>query len=1089
MPRDNSIKRVLVIGSGPIVIGQAAEFDYAGTQACKALKEENIEVILVNSNPATIMTDDNIADKVYIQPLTLEALTYIIKKERPDGLLASLGGQTGLNLAVELKEAGILDKYNIMLLGTSFETIKKAEDRELFKELMQEIGEPVPVSKIVNSIDEGIEFVNKIGFPVIVRPAYTLGGTGGGIADNLEKLKEILHSGLMHSRIHQVLLEQSVAGWKEIEYEVMRDANDTCIVICNMENIDPVGVHTGDSIVVAPSQTLRDEEYHMLRTSSLKIIRALKIEGGCNVQFALNPNSLEYIVIEVNPRVSRSSALASKAAGYPIAKIAAKIAIGLHLHEIPNYVTQKTMASFEPALDYVVTKIPKWPFYKFPYANRNLGTQMKATGEVMAIDRNFESSFLKALISIEGKDTSIRRSDLEPLTKEELLERLHICNNHRIFAVAEALRKGIDVETVSSITKIDPWFLHKIKNIINVENRLKTEELTLDLLKKAENMGFTDIEITELSGRSLEKIDILRRAHNLYPVYKMVDTCAAEFRSETPYYYSTYEQEDENIISKNEKIIVIGSGPIRIGQGIEFDYCSVHAAWGIQKAGYESIIINNNPETVSTDFDTADKLYFEPLYIEDVLNVIRKEMPKGVIVQFGGQTAINLAPKLLKKGVQILGTSVESINIAEDRKLFEKLLGELQIPQPVGTAVTNIDQAINAANNIGYPVLVRPSYVIGGRGMQVVYDETELISYVKAAALISTEHPILIDQYIQGKEVEVDAISDGEDILIPGIMEHIERTGVHSGDSFCVYPSQTLSQDVINTLVSYTSKIAKALQVTGLMNIQYAVKNEKVYVIEVNPRASRTVPILSKITKIPMTDIAIQVILGDKLKDAGYGLGLLPCTNLVAVKAPVFSFQKLIDVDVALGPEMKSTGEVLGIDSDYKKALTKAFLGAGFDFPHSGNVFASVNDKTKAESIEILKEFSELGFGIYATEGTAKYCRENNLDVTVINKVDTGFIHSMMKSGEISIVMNTSTHSKDPKRKGFQIRSAAMQYKKPCFTSLDTAKAYLTAMKTLISNNEFTYETIDQYIEKTCKCHCEEERSSDTAICLSGSYK
>jgi carbamoyl-phosphate synthase large subunit len=1064
MPKNNLIKKVMVIGSGPIVIGQAAEFDYAGTQACKSLKEENINVILVNSNPATIMTDDNIADKVYIQPLTVEALTYIIDKERPDGLLPTLGGQTALNLAVELQEHGVLTKYNVKLLGTDLEAIQKAEDRELFKKLMQDINEPVPVSKIVTSVKDGVEFAEKIGYPVIVRPAYTLGGTGGGIANNLNELEETLRKGIMHSRINQVLLEQSVAGWKEIEYEVMRDSNDTCIVVCNMENIDPVGVHTGDSIVVAPSQTLRDEEYHMLRSSSLKIIRALKIEGGCNVQFALNPVSLEYVVIEVNPRVSRSSALASKAAGYPIAKIAAKIAIGLHLHEIPNYVTQKTMASFEPALDYVVTKIPKWPFYKFPYANRTLGTQMKATGEVMAIDRSFESSFLKALISTEVKETGFRRKHLEKLSKDEVQTLLNVCDDQRIFVVAEALRKNIPVEEINKITKIDKWFIHKFNNIIQVENRLKKESLTAELLHLAESMGFTDIEITNLSGRSLAKLDILRRVHNLYPVYKMVDTCAAEFSSETPYYYSTYEQEEENIISKNEKIIVIGSGPIRIGQGIEFDYCSVHAVWGIKNAGYESIIINNNPETVSTDFDIADKLYFEPLYIEDVYNVIRKEMPKGVIVQFGGQTAINLAPKLLKKGVQILGTSVESTNVAEDRKLFERLLRELKIPQPEGAAVTSIEEAIKTAERIGYPVLVRPSYVIGGRGMQIVQDEAELISYVKDATAISSEHPILIDQYIQGKEVEVDAISDGNDIIIPGIMEHIERTGVHSGDSFCVYPSQTLSQDVIDIMVSYTKKIARALQVKGLMNIQFIVSNEKVFIIEVNPRASRTVPILSKITKIPMIDIAVKVILGEKIDELGYGMDLLPHTNLIAVKAPVFSFQKLNDVDVALGPEMKSTGEVLGIDNNYEIALTKAFLGAGFHFPSTGNVLASVNEDSKKEIVDILQNLSILGFGIYATDGTYEYCKKHGLNTTFIKKEDIETVQSKMKTKDISIVINTSTHSKDPTKSGFKIRSSAQQYNIPCFTSLDTIKAYIAAMKTLRLNNKFGYETINYYM-------------------------
>ncbi|KAE9637322.1 carbamoyl-phosphate synthase large subunit [Defluviitalea raffinosedens] len=1064
MPKDASLKKVMVIGSGPIIIGQAAEFDYAGTQACKALKEENIEVVLVNSNPATIMTDDNMADKVYIQPLNLEALTYIIEKERPDGLLPTLGGQTGLNLAVELKEAGVLDQNNVKLLGTSLEAIQNAEDREKFKELMQSIGEPIPKSTIVCSMEEGLEFAEQIGFPIIVRPAYTLGGTGGGIANNMEELKKILHSGLMHSRIHQVLLEQSVAGWKEIEYEVMRDSNDTCIIICNMENIDPVGIHTGDSIVVAPCQTLRNEEVQMLRTSAIKIIRALKIEGGCNVQFALNPESMEYVVIEVNPRVSRSSALASKAAGYPIAKIAAKIAIGMHLHEIPNYVTGKTKASFEPAIDYVVTKIPKWPFDKFGYADHTLGTQMKATGEVMAIDRNFESSFLKAVISLEGKDTGLRREDLGKKTDEEIEKMLYICDDQRIFVIAEALRRGISVEAINHITKIDPWFLHKINHIIEIEQRLKNEPFTAELLKEAEEMGFTDVEIQALSKQPISTLDTLRRAHDMYPVYKMVDTCAGEFESLTPYYYSTYEQEDENIISKKEKIIVIGSGPIRIGQGIEFDYCSVHAVWAIEEAGYQSIIINNNPETVSTDFDTAGKLYFEPLYIEDVYNVIRKEMPKGVIVQFGGQTAINLAPKLLKRGVQILGTSVDSIDVAEDRKLFEQLLKELNIPQPKGSAVTHIDEAVRVAEEIGYPVLVRPSYVIGGRAMQVVYSETELREYVKEATSLSTEHPILIDQYIEGKEVEVDAISDREDILIPGIMEHIERTGVHSGDSICVYPPQTLSQKVIDTLILYTRKIAKALQVIGLMNIQFVVKDEKVYVIEVNPRASRTVPILSKVTKIPMVHVAVKVILGEKLRDQGYGVGLYNKSNLVAVKAPVFSFQKLNNVDVALTPEMKSTGEVLGVDSVYEKALVKAFSGAGYTFPGSGKIFVSLREKDKKESIELLKSFKEIGFELMGSEGTAKYLNEKGLEVKPISIHNLDEIFEMMKNKEITIVINTPTLGKNPNKDGFKIRTTAEQMKIPCFTSLDTAKAYLLALKTYSKNETFTYETLDYYM-------------------------
>ncbi|WP_341877474.1 carbamoyl-phosphate synthase large subunit [Defluviitalea saccharophila] len=1064
MPKNTSLKKVMVIGSGPIIIGQAAEFDYAGTQACKALKEENIEVVLVNSNPATIMTDDHMADKVYIQPLNVEALTYIIEKERPDGLLPTLGGQTGLNLAVELKEAGVLDQYNVKLLGTSLEAIQNAEDREKFKELMNSIGEPIPKSSIVCSMEEGLEFAEKIGFPIIVRPAYTLGGTGGGIANNMEELKKILHSGLMHSRIHQVLLEQSVAGWKEIEYEVMRDSNDTCIIICNMENLDPVGIHTGDSIVVAPCQTLRNEEVHMLRTSAIKIIRALKIEGGCNVQFALNPESMEYVVIEVNPRVSRSSALASKAAGYPIAKIAAKIAIGMHLHEIPNYVTGKTMASFEPAIDYVVTKIPKWPFDKFGYADHTLGTQMKATGEVMAIDRTFESSFLKAVISLEGKDTGLRRDDLSKKTDEEIEKMLHICDDQRIFVIAEALRRGITIESINRITKIDPWFLHKINHIIEIEQRLQNEPFTVELLKEAEEMGFTDVEIQDLSNQPISTLDTLRRAHDIYPVYKMVDTCAGEFESETPYYYSTYEQEDENIISKKEKIIVIGSGPIRIGQGIEFDYCSVHAVWGIEKAGYQSIIINNNPETVSTDFDTAGKLYFEPLYIEDVYNVIRKEMPKGVIVQFGGQTAINLAPKLLKRGVQILGTSVDSIDVAEDRKLFEQLLKELNIPQPKGCAVTHMDEAVRVAEEIGYPVLVRPSYVIGGRAMQVVYSEDELREYVKEATSLSTEHPILVDQYIEGKEVEVDAISDKEDILIPGIMEHIERTGVHSGDSICVYPPQTLSQNVIDTLTLYTKKIAKALQVIGLMNIQFVVKDEKVYVIEVNPRASRTVPILSKVTKIPMVHVAVKVILGEKLKDQGYGVGLYNNTNLVAVKAPVFSFQKLNNVDVALTPEMKSTGEVLGVDSVYEKALVKAFSGAGYTFPGNGKIFVSLRKKDRKEAVEILKDFKDIGFELIGSEGTAKYLAEHGLEVKSISINKLEKIYEMMKNKEISIVLNTPTLGKNPNKNGFKIRTTAEQMKIPCFTSLDTAKAYLLALKTYNKKESLTYETLDYYM-------------------------
>ncbi|NTW72397.1 MAG: carbamoyl-phosphate synthase large subunit [Eubacteriaceae bacterium] len=1064
MPKNNAIKKVMVIGSGPIIIGQAAEFDYAGTQACKSLKEEKVEVILVNSNPATIMTDDNIADRVYIQPLTVEALRYIIDKERPDGILPTLGGQTGLNIAMELHEAGVLEEFNVKLLGTSLEAIKKAEDRESFRNLMHEIKEPIPKSAIISEIEEGILFARETGFPIIVRPAYTLGGTGGGIAKDETELREVLHTGLMFSRISQVLLEQSVAGWKEIEYEVMRDSNDTCIIICNMENIDPVGIHTGDSIVVAPSQTLTDNEYHMLRQSALKIIKSLKIEGGCNIQFALDPDSNNYIVIEVNPRVSRSSALASKAAGYPIAKIAAKIAIGLHLHEIENTVTKKTKASFEPALDYIVTKIPKWPFDKFDYANRTLNTQMKATGEVMAIDRNFESSLLKAIISLEGNETSMRKPHLEAMKDEEIYKLLDVVDDERIFTVFEALRRNVSVDDIHSITKIDRWFLYKFLNIVNVEKELKANQLDSVLLRKAERLGFTDKEIEMLSGEEYSVIDAIRRAHQIYPVYKMVDTCAGEFESYTPYYYSTYDQGDENIISKKEKIVVIGSGPIRIGQGIEFDYCSVHAVWAIQKLGYESIIINNNPETVSTDFDTADKLYFEPLFIEDVHNVIRKEMPKGIIVQFGGQTSINLAPKLMARGVQILGTSVNSIDVAEDRKRFDRLLKELNIPRPKGIGVTSLQEGIEVADDIGYPVLVRPSYVIGGRAMQVVYDRKELVKYLKEAARISTEHPILIDEYIFGVEVEVDAVSDGNDVLIPGIMEHIERTGVHSGDSFSVYPPQNLSEEVIAQVIEYTEKISRALNVLGILNIQFVVRDEKVYIIEVNPRASRTVPIISKVTGIPMIDIAVRIILGDRLKDMNYGTGLLKCSELIAVKAPVFSFQKLLDVDSALTPEMKSTGEVLGVDKKYELALAKAFIGAGYQFDLQGKILFSLNDRDKKESLEYARAFAALGFDLAATDGTHQYLKENGIQTELMKKDAVDIIKEQIKNKTICGVINTPTIGKDSSRAGFKIRSYCQIMNTACFTCLDTVAAYLIAMKELKSGSKMTYDTIKEYL-------------------------
>lgn len=1056
-------QKVLVIGSGPIVIGQAAEFDYAGTQACQALKEEGVEVILVNSNPATIMTDQNIADRVYLEPLTKAALKYIIEKEKPDGLIATLGGQTGLNLAVELFEDKILQENKVQLLGTPLKAIIQAEDRNSFRTLMQELNEPIPQSAIISEITTGLEFAATNGYPVIVRPAYTLGGTGGGIATNDDQLSDILYKGLKYSPIKQVLIEKSVAGWKEIEYEVMRDSNDTCLIVCNMENIDPVGVHTGDSIVVAPSQTLTDNEYHMLRASAMRIIRALQIEGGCNIQFALNPLSSEYVVIEVNPRVSRSSALASKAAGYPIAKIAAKIAIGLHLDQIENAVTKKTKASFEPALDYVVTKIPKWPFDKFAYADRSLGTQMKATGEVMAIDRNFESSLLKAVTSLEGSEISIRKAELAPLSREQILVRLNEVDDQRLFLVFEALRKGISVNEIHQITKIDPWFLNRFHRIIKMEIALKEQKLDGELLKKAEAMGFTDQEIELLSKESASNIDALRRAHHIYPVYKMVDTCAQEFESTTPYYYSTFDTEDENIVSRRDKVIVIGSGPIRIGQGIEFDYCSVHCVWALKKLGYEAIIINNNPETVSTDFDVADKLYFEPLFIEDVYNVIRKEVPKGVIVQFGGQTAINLSQQLTKKGVQILGTSMDAIDISEDRKKFDRLLLELNIARPRGKGVDSKKEALEVAQEIGYPLLLRPSYVIGGRGMQICYEEGELIKYLDEAIENNGKYQIFVDQYIEGQELEIDAIADGEDVLIPGIMEHIEATGIHSGDSFSVYPSQNVSQQVKAKIVKYSKKIAKALSIQGILNIQFVVANEEVYIIEVNPRASRTVPILSKVTNIPMIEVAVAVIMGDKLKDLPYGLGLIKEKNFIAVKAPIFSFQKLTEVDSALATEMKSTGEVLGIAKDYDTALIKAFLAANFSFDLKGEVFLSLQKRDKEKSLAIVKDLQALDFSLAATDETAKFYAEHDISVRLIKKNNIEQIKEEIKGGKFALIINTATLGQDRNRPGFQIRNATQIYNIPAFTCLDTVKAYLKAYKFQQQKRQLKYESLCFY--------------------------
>mgnify|MGYP000002913583 CR=1 FL=1 len=1038
MPKDNSIKKVMVIGSGPIVIGQAAEFDYAGTQACRALKEEGMEVVLVNSNPATIMTDETNADAVYIEPLTLQVLTEIIKKERPDGLLPTLGGQTGLNMAVELSEAGVLEKYQVKLLGTNLEAIEKAEDREAFKALMGEIQEPIAKSKIVEDIETGIAFAKEIGYPVIVRPAYTLGGTGGGIAETEAELKKILHTGIALSRIGQVLLEQSVAGWKEVEYEVMRDSNGTSIIVCNMENFDPVGIHTGDSIVVAPTQTLTDNEAQMLRTSALTIINALKIEGGCNVQFALNPKSKDYIVIEVNPRVSRSSALASKAAGYPIAKVAAKIALGLWLDEIPNAVTQKTMASYEPSLDYVVVKIPKWPFDKFAEADVSLGTQMKATGEVMAIARSFESALFKAIVSLEGDEVGLRNADCQDLEDAELFVQVENPTHQRIFELAELIRRGYSIDGIHKRTKIDPWFLQKIQRMIQMENRLIHEPLTTKLLSAAERLGFVDQEIKSLTNLPKEQIDALRRAGGIYPIYKMVDTCAAEFESATPYYYSSYDWEDERVPSKKEKILVVGSGPIRIGQGIEFDYCSVHALQAIQKAGYEAILINNNPETVSTDFDIADKLYFEPLFVDDVLNVIRAEEPKGVIVQFGGQTAVNLAPKLHKRGVQIMGTSVESMDAAEDRNRFEWLLEALGIQRPVGGAVFAVDEAVQKAQEIGYPVLVRPSYVIGGRGMQVVKTEAELVAYVRDAIQETQGQPVLIDEYIEGVELEVDAICDGEEILIPGIMTHVERTGVHSGDSISVYPPQGLSQEIQTEILETTQAIGKALQIKGLMNIQYVLAKGKLYVIEVNPRASRTVPILSKVTGVPMVDLAISTMLGIKLKDLGFGTGLAKERPLVAVKVPVFSTQKLVGVLPLLSPEMKSTGEVLGLGRTYDEALYKGFLGAGIAFQKPGKVWMVGDDQA------LEKKLQSSGFEII--KGAAS------------TEVETAIEEEGLQW------MLDLTGGKSELEKEFgKLRNQVLLHDLPCFSSVDTVEGFLQALAFWKENKDIFVDVVQNY--------------------------
>ncbi len=1033
----------MVIGSGPIIIGQAAEFDYAGSQACRALKEEGLEVVLVNSNPATIMTDTHIADRVYIEPLTPEFLEEIISKERPDGLLATLGGQAGLNLAVQLSEKGVLEKYNVELLGTPLKAIERAEDRELFKETMQKLGEPIPESTIVEDVPSAVAFANEIGYPVIVRPAYTMGGTGGGIAENEEELVEIVIKGLTYSMIGQVLIERSVAGWKEIEYEVMRDGHDNCITVCNMENFDPVGVHTGDSIVVAPSQTLTDHEYQMLRSASLRIIRELGIEGGCNAQYALDPNSNRYYVIEVNPRVSRSSALASKATGYPIAKVSAKIAIGYTLDEITNAVTQKTKACFEPALDYCVVKFPRWPFDKFVYADRTLGTQMKATGEVMSIDRHFEGAILKAARSLEIGVHRLHMDKMDAWDDARVKKNLARINDERIFVIAEALRRGIaTVDEIHDITKVDKWFLYKIQNIATIENKLKDEALTPSLMLEAKNIGLADRSIAEITGKTADEVRTIRKTMHILPKYKMVDTCAAEFEAATPYYYSTFQaEEDEVRVSDARKVIVLGSGPIRIGQGVEFDYCSVHSVWALREMGIEAIIINNNPETVSTDFDISDRLYFEPLTTEDVLNIIDKEKPEGVIVQFGGQTAINLAASLQKAGVKVFGTSVDDIDRAEDRERFDEVLTQTQIPRPQGISVTNLDDAVTGAAKIGYPVMVRPSYVLGGRAMEIVYNEAELRDYMSRAVKVTPDHPVLVDRYMQGTEVEVDGISDGVDVVIPGIMEHVERAGVHSGDSIAVYPPQTLSSKVIYTIIDYTKRLALSLHVKGLLNIQFVVVDGEVYIIEVNPRSSRTVPFLSKVTNVDMVGIATRIAMGHTLKELGYKSGLVPPKPYVAVKAPVFSFAKMTDVDIALGPEMKSTGEVMGIDYHYARALYKAIIGSGIHVPTKGCILFTVADKDKEEMKQLAKAFADLGFEICATEGTAKAIQSMGIDAEVVGKVHerSSDIIQMIKNGKINMVINTLTQGKHSAKDGFKIRRATVEHGIACLTSLDTA--------------------------------------------------
>ena len=1050
MPKNPNIKKVLVIGSGPIVIGQAAEFDYAGTQACRSLKEEGMEVVLLNSNPATIMTDKDIADRVYIEPLTVEVVEQLIQKEKPDSVLPTLGGQAGLNLAMELEEKGFLKENNVRLIGTTAQTIKKAEDRQEFKDTMEKVGEPVAASLVVHDVQAGIDFTNKIGYPVVLRPAYTLGGSGGGIAYNEEELIEILSNGLRLSRVGEVLVERCIAGWKEIEYEVMRDSVGNCITVCNMENIDPVGVHTGDSIVVAPSQTLGDKEYQMLRTSALNIITELGITGGCNVQYALNPDSFEYCVIEVNPRVSRSSALASKATGYPIAKVAAKIALGYTLDEIPNAITGKTYASFEPMLDYCVVKIPRLPFDKFISAKRTLTTQMKATGEVMSICNNFEGALMKAIRSLEQHVDSLMSYDFSHLSKDELIEELHIVDDMRIWRIAEAIRQGISYDEIHEITKIDVWFIDKLAILVEMEQALQAKELDEDLLREAKRLEFPDYLVAKLAGKTEEEVKALRKQYDITAAYKMVDTCAAEFAATTPYYYSVYGGENEAVETNDrKKVLVLGSGPIRIGQGIEFDFCSVHCTWAFKKEGYETIIINNNPETVSTDFDIADKLYFEPLTPEDVENIVNIEHPDGAVVQFGGQTAIKLTEALLKMGVPILGTSAENVDAAEDRELFDEILEQCEIPRPKGHTVFTAEEAKKAANELGYPVLVRPSYVLGGQGMQIAISDEDVDEFIGIINRIAQEHPILVDKYLQGKEIEVDAVCDGTDILIPGIMEHIERAGVHSGDSISVYPAQSISQHAKDTIVEYTKRLARSLHVIGMINIQFIVCGEDVYVIEVNPRSSRTVPYISKVTGIPIVPLATKVILGHTIRELGYEPGLQREADYIAIKMPVFSFEKIRGADIALGPEMKSTGECLGIAKTFNEALYKAFLGAGINLPKYKNMIITVKDEDKEDIVPIAQRFQALGYKIYATRNTAKALNENGVNAIRTNKIEqpSPNLMDLILGHKIDLVIDTPSQGVEHSKDGFVIRRNAIETGVNVLTSLDTATALVTSLE------------------------------------------